>query len=189
MEQRPGRRDHRPACTSPGSTICRRLSRISTRPPRPARSAASRWPAPTALRCARQAGSTRQRSPPAQRASRPATFTCPNGARRKLDFASTATGWRSSTATQAHAACPPISARPTPSAAREPATGAAYPSGWLTAALDEIDREPQVQALCWFVDESLGEIWNDFSLKQHPGQLHGYGTRSSSGCCSANWTR
>jgi hypothetical protein len=47
-----------------------------------------------------------------------------------------------------------------------------YPAGWLTAALDEIDREPQVQALCWFVDESLGEIWNDFSLKQHPGQLH-----------------
>ena len=47
-----------------------------------------------------------------------------------------------------------------------------YPAGWLTAALAEIDREPQVQALCWFVDESLGEIWDDFSLEKHPGRLH-----------------
>ncbi|MFL5801189.1 MAG: hypothetical protein ACJ8CR_05545 [Roseiflexaceae bacterium] len=57
------------------------------------------------------------------------------------------------------------SAAPTPPAQN-------YPAGWLTAALAEIDREPQVQALCWFVDESLGEIWNDFSLEKHPGRLH-----------------
>lgn len=47
-----------------------------------------------------------------------------------------------------------------------------YPAGWLTAALDEIDREPQIQALCWFVDEPLGNLWNDFSLSQHPGNLN-----------------
>jgi hypothetical protein len=47
-----------------------------------------------------------------------------------------------------------------------------YPSGWLTAAFTEINREPQVQALCWFVDESLGETWNDFSLQRAPGHLH-----------------
>jgi hypothetical protein len=57
------------------------------------------------------------------------------------------------------------SAAPTPPAQQ-------YPAGWLTAALAEIDREPQVQALCWFVDESLGEIWDDFSLDKHPGRLH-----------------
>jgi hypothetical protein len=47
-----------------------------------------------------------------------------------------------------------------------------YPAGWLTAALAEIDHEAQVQALCWFVDESLGEIWNDYSLRQSPGRMH-----------------
>jgi len=47
-----------------------------------------------------------------------------------------------------------------------------YPEGWLTAALAEIDREPQVQALCWFVDESLGNLWDDFSLSRHPGNLN-----------------
>jgi hypothetical protein len=47
-----------------------------------------------------------------------------------------------------------------------------YPAGWLTAALAEIDGEAQVQALCWFVDESLGEIWNDYSLRQSPGRMH-----------------
>lgn len=47
-----------------------------------------------------------------------------------------------------------------------------YPEGWLTAALDQIDHEPQVQALCWFVDQSLGNLWDDFSLSQHPGNLN-----------------
>jgi hypothetical protein len=57
------------------------------------------------------------------------------------------------------------SAAPTPPAQQ-------YPAGWLTVALAEIDHEPQVRALCWFVDESLGEIWDDFSLEKHPGKLH-----------------
>lgn len=47
-----------------------------------------------------------------------------------------------------------------------------YPAGWLTAALYEIGSEPQIQALCWFVDQPLGDLWNDFSLSQHPGKLH-----------------
>jgi hypothetical protein len=47
-----------------------------------------------------------------------------------------------------------------------------YPAGWLTTALAEIDREPQVLALCWFVDESLGEIWNAYSLNRRVGRLH-----------------
>jgi hypothetical protein len=47
-----------------------------------------------------------------------------------------------------------------------------YPAGWLTAALTEINREPQVQALCWFVDVPLGEMWVEFSLSRHPGRLY-----------------
>lgn len=47
-----------------------------------------------------------------------------------------------------------------------------YPAGWLTDAAAEINHESQVQALCWFVDESLGGLWNDFSLQQAPGHLH-----------------
>lgn len=47
-----------------------------------------------------------------------------------------------------------------------------YPAGWLTTALHEIDREPQIQALCWFVDQPLGDLWNDFSLSRHPGKLN-----------------
>ena len=41
-----------------------------------------------------------------------------------------------------------------------------YPPGWLTAALAEIRREPQVQALCWFVDldQSGSQAWDEFSL-------------------------
>jgi hypothetical protein len=27
-------------------------------------------------------------------------------------------------------------------------------------------------ALCWFVDQSLGDIWHDYSLQQAPGNLH-----------------
>ena len=47
-----------------------------------------------------------------------------------------------------------------------------YPAGWLTTALAEVGREPQIQALCWFVDAPLGEMWVEFSLSQHPGRLY-----------------
>lgn len=48
-----------------------------------------------------------------------------------------------------------------------------YPAGWLTAALAEISREPQVQALCWFLDEdrSGDPRWDLFSLAGQSGQL------------------
>ncbi len=40
-----------------------------------------------------------------------------------------------------------------------------YPRGWLTAALQEVAAEPQVQALCWFLDGPLGDSqWDGFSL-------------------------
>ncbi len=48
-----------------------------------------------------------------------------------------------------------------------------YPQGWLTAALEEVNREPQVQALCWFLDRdrSGDDRWDYFSLAEHPGRL------------------
>ncbi len=48
-----------------------------------------------------------------------------------------------------------------------------YVRGWLTTALEVIEREPQVQALCWFIDEDLSgdPRWNWFSLTLHPGRL------------------
>lgn len=48
-----------------------------------------------------------------------------------------------------------------------------YPRGWLTTALAVIEHEPQVQALCWFIDEDLsGDTrWDWFSLTRHPGRL------------------
>lgn len=47
-----------------------------------------------------------------------------------------------------------------------------YPPGWLTNALSVINREPQVQALCWFLDLVPGDDqWDTFSLSRHPGQL------------------
>jgi hypothetical protein len=48
-----------------------------------------------------------------------------------------------------------------------------YPAGWLTAAFDEISKEPQVQALCWFLDEdrSGDDRWDQFSLSKQPGRL------------------
>lgn len=46
-----------------------------------------------------------------------------------------------------------------------------YPDGWLTAALAEINREPQIQALCWFVDLPFGETWQEWSLAQPQGNL------------------
>ena len=46
-----------------------------------------------------------------------------------------------------------------------------YPAGWLTAALAEIDREPQIQAMCWFVDLPFGETWQEWSLARPQGNL------------------
>ncbi len=47
-----------------------------------------------------------------------------------------------------------------------------YPRGWLTAALDVINKEPQVHALVWFLDEfPHGSQWDWFSLTLHPGRL------------------
>jgi hypothetical protein len=47
-----------------------------------------------------------------------------------------------------------------------------YGPGWLTSALDEILAEPQVHALCWFVDEALGGRWTEFSLQDPVGRMH-----------------
>lgn len=48
-----------------------------------------------------------------------------------------------------------------------------YPAGWLSAALAEIGQVPQVQALCWFLDQdrSGDARWDDFSLTAQPGRL------------------
>jgi len=48
-----------------------------------------------------------------------------------------------------------------------------YPAGWLAAALAEINAEPQVQALCWFLDEdrSGDKRWQGFSLHERTGTL------------------
>ncbi len=47
-----------------------------------------------------------------------------------------------------------------------------YPRGWLTAALNEINQQPQVRALCWFVDAPLGDMWKEFSLQRHMGRMN-----------------
>lgn len=47
-----------------------------------------------------------------------------------------------------------------------------YPTGWLDGAFTEVQHESQIQSLCWFVDASLGDMWNDFSLSRHPGKLN-----------------
>jgi hypothetical protein len=40
-----------------------------------------------------------------------------------------------------------------------------YPTGWLTHALAEVEGNPQVQALCWFMDYfPHDEQWALFSL-------------------------
>lgn len=47
-----------------------------------------------------------------------------------------------------------------------------YPKGWLTNALTTINQEPQVHALCWFLDLIPGDnTWNAFSLARQPGRL------------------
>lgn len=47
-----------------------------------------------------------------------------------------------------------------------------YPQGWLTTALAAINREPQIQALCWFVDDPLDGTWAAWSLRQSIGRMH-----------------
>lgn len=48
-----------------------------------------------------------------------------------------------------------------------------YPSGWLTAALDEVRSQPQIHALCWFIDQdrSGSLTWNWFSLAEGSGRM------------------
>ncbi|MCX6048383.1 MAG: hypothetical protein NT075_25045 [Chloroflexi bacterium] len=47
-----------------------------------------------------------------------------------------------------------------------------YPQGWLTNALATINAEPQVQALCWFMDLVPGDDhWDAFSLTRQPGRM------------------
>lgn len=47
-----------------------------------------------------------------------------------------------------------------------------YPAGWLTTALAEINREPQIKALCWFVDDPLDGTWAAWSLSRPIGQMY-----------------
>jgi hypothetical protein len=47
-----------------------------------------------------------------------------------------------------------------------------YPEGWLTTALEVINQEPQVHALCWFIDDFPYDTqWDQFSLTQRTGHL------------------
>ncbi|MGH2523044.1 MAG: hypothetical protein ACRDH2_11125, partial [Anaerolineales bacterium] len=47
-----------------------------------------------------------------------------------------------------------------------------YPRGWLTTALAVINEEPQIQALCWFIDSfPMDTQWELFSLTNPRGRL------------------
>jgi hypothetical protein len=47
-----------------------------------------------------------------------------------------------------------------------------YPQGWLTAAFDEVNAEPQIVALCWFLDYfPHSDQWDWFSLTKGHGRL------------------
>jgi len=47
-----------------------------------------------------------------------------------------------------------------------------YPRGWLTAALAVVNEEPQIKALCWFLDYFPHDTqWEYFSLTRQPGRL------------------
>ncbi len=47
-----------------------------------------------------------------------------------------------------------------------------YPRGWLKSALTAVNNEPQVQALCWYLDDApLDKQWEFFSLSQPRGLL------------------
>jgi hypothetical protein len=47
-----------------------------------------------------------------------------------------------------------------------------YPEGWLTTALAEVNAEPQIHALCWFLDLVPGDDrWDAFSLSRQQGRM------------------
>lgn len=47
-----------------------------------------------------------------------------------------------------------------------------YPAGWLSNALQAVNAEPQIVALCWFIDSFPHDNqWEMFSLTQPPGLL------------------
>lgn len=47
-----------------------------------------------------------------------------------------------------------------------------YPDGWLTTAYGVIRAEPQIRALCWFMDYIPNDTqWEWFSLTQGEGQV------------------
>jgi hypothetical protein len=47
-----------------------------------------------------------------------------------------------------------------------------YPDGWLTTALAVANEEPQIAALCWFVDYfPHDDQWAFFSLTNPRGQM------------------
>lgn len=47
-----------------------------------------------------------------------------------------------------------------------------YPPGWLTNATAEINQQPQIQSLCWFVDHfPPTDQWQAFSLTNPQGQM------------------
>jgi len=47
-----------------------------------------------------------------------------------------------------------------------------YAKGWLTAALEAVNEEPQVKALCWFLDYFPHDTqWEWFSLTRQPGRM------------------
>ncbi len=46
-----------------------------------------------------------------------------------------------------------------------------YPDGWLTQALAEINTEPQIVALCWFMDDLPDAQWDEFSLSKQIDSL------------------
>lgn len=47
-----------------------------------------------------------------------------------------------------------------------------YPAGWLATALAEVNAEPQIRALIWFMDTfPHDDQWDFFSLTERRGQL------------------
>lgn len=47
-----------------------------------------------------------------------------------------------------------------------------YPRGWLTNALAEVDTQPQIRTLCWFLDLIPGDPqWDAFSLTRPLGRM------------------
>ncbi|MFV0644491.1 MAG: hypothetical protein ACK5NN_08330, partial [Sphingomonadaceae bacterium] len=51
-----------------------------------------------------------------------------------------------------------------------------YPAGWLSSALAEIDANPQIRTLCWFLDLVPGDNqWDAFSLTRRPAKMQDAG--------------